>query len=79
MKKKEVPSDYKLRVGVRGQGCSGIKHFLAFDKKKPSDDILEINGLEVVFDKKQALYLAGCKVDYEDKGEEKGFFFDQES
>ncbi len=79
MEKKDIPTGYKLRVGIRGQGCSGVRHFLAFDKPKDSDDIIEFDGLEVIYDKKQALYLAGFKIDFEDRGEERGFFFDKEN
>ncbi len=78
MDKKSIGPEYSLRVGIRGQGCAGVRHFLAFDKPKSSDDISEINGVQVVFDKKQALYLAGYRIDYEDGEEERGFFFSNE-
>ncbi len=77
MEKKNVPKEYSLRIGVRGAGCMGVRHFLAFDKKKTSDDSSTIKGIPVIYEKKQALYLAGYKIEFEDSNEEKGFFFSQ--
>lgn len=74
---KEVPKGYALRIGARGAGCSGIKHFLAFDKPKEHDSSFETQGIKIIFDKRQALYLAGYIIDYQEDTSESGFFFEK--
>jgi iron-sulfur cluster assembly protein len=78
IEKKKISNEYSLRVGIRGAGCSGARHFLAFDKKKSSDDQQKINGIQVVYEKKQALYLAGYRIEFEENEKERGFFFAME-
>ena len=74
-KSKNVPDEYLLRVGIKGAGCAGISYLLGFDKKKSSDDVMNSNGLDILIEKKHAIYLAGMKVDFQDDTEEKGFIF----
>jgi iron-sulfur cluster assembly protein len=73
---KGIPEEYDLRVGIKGAGCAGVSFLLGFDKKKSSDDLMVINGINVLVDKKHAIYLAGVRVDYQNTNEATGFSFD---
>ena len=58
-------SDYGLRVGVVGGGCSGFQYSLNFDNQaKPDDRVLEQNGVRVFVDEMSVQYLAGITIDY---------------
>ena len=52
-----------LRIGVAGGGCSGFNYSLGFDKRLRSkkDAKYDYHGIEVVVDKKSALYLDGTR------------------
>ncbi len=67
-----------LRVGVRGGGCSGFSYALGFDKEydEKADSKTQQHGVDVVVDRKSALYLDGTTVDFFDGLEKRGFTFD---
>lgn len=67
-----------LRIGVTGGGCSGFSYALGFDDKidEAADSSFECHGVQVVVDKKSALYLDGTTVDFFDGIEKRGFAFD---
>lgn len=64
-----------LRVGVKGGGCSGLTYILDFDTKGEFDEVLEIEGLQVLLDQRQALYLMGMEVAYQHGLNDRGFIF----
>ncbi len=47
MQLKNIPDDHGLRLGIKGSGCAGT-FLLGFDKKKRSDKIYNIDGLEIL-------------------------------
>ena len=54
-----------LRVAVRGGGCSGFEYALDFEEEaRPTDFVLEYDGLQVYVDPVSARYLAGTEIDY---------------
>jgi len=66
-----------LRIGITAGGCSGFQYSLGFDDtfNEEKDTRYGHHGVDVVVDKKSALYLDGTTVDfYEDIGR-RGFFF----
>jgi iron-sulfur cluster assembly protein len=75
IKDKSVPAEYGLRIGVQGGGCSGMSYLLGFDKKKESDEVFEIGGVEVIMDKKHGMYVMGMEVDFQDGLNARGFIF----
>ena len=75
MKDQEVPSDYGLRIGVKGGGCSGFTYVLGFDKKSEKDSIFSIGGFTVFVEKGHALYLMGMEVDWLEGLNNRGFVF----
>lgn len=70
--------DLFLRIGVAGGGCSGFSYTLGFDKEfdGTKDSKYDMHGVDVVVDKKSALYLDGTTVDWYDGLEKRGFTFD---
>jgi iron-sulfur cluster assembly protein len=75
MKDKNVPSDYGLRIGVQGGGCSGMSYLLGFDKPKDSDEIFDLEGVQLIMDKKHGMYVMGMEVDFQDGLNARGFVF----
>jgi iron-sulfur cluster assembly protein len=68
----------KLRVGVRGGGCSGFSYTLDLteDEKGETDEELESHGIKILVDMKSLLYLQGTEIDYRDDGMmQQGFLF----
>jgi iron-sulfur cluster insertion protein len=64
-----------LRVRVVGGGCSGFQHKLDLDPamNEKLDEVYELNGVDVVVDKRSALYLDGVTVDFHDDLNKRGF------
>ncbi len=68
--------DYKVRVSVKGGGCSGLMYDLSFDAEvKDTDEIFEDSGIKILVDKKSMLYLLGTTLDFSDGLNGKGFQF----
>jgi len=76
MESKEIPEGYALRIGIQGSsGCSGTNFILGFDQKGDSDLVYNIEGVDVLVDKKQTLYVVGLTVDYFSGSDAQGFTF----
>jgi iron-sulfur cluster assembly protein len=81
---KRIMADQKLeegtvlRVGVTGGGCSGFSYSLGFAKDfdEKVDSKFEYHGVDVVVDKKSALYLDGTTVDFYEGIDKRGFTFE---
>ena len=68
------PDTNYLRVGVKGGGCSGLSYAMDFDDTVTDmDEIVDLNSLKVIIDKKSVLYLYGTELDYSDGLNGKGF------
>lgn len=67
-----------LRVGVTGGGCSGFSYALGFDKAfdAQADSRVQQHGVEIVVDKKSALYLDGTTLDFFEGLDKRGFTFE---
>lgn len=73
-----LPADkVRLRVGVRGGGCSGFSYLLDLVEDEPgeSDETLESQGVRIVCDMKSLLYLEGVEIDFKDEVMGRGFVF----
>lgn len=57
--------DLKLRMGVKGGGCSGMSYTLQLDNQKhEGDEVFQFDGVTVLVDMKSYLFLNGTKLDY---------------
>ncbi len=66
----------RIRVGVRGGGCSGLSYVLDVDTKiTDKDDLYEVDGLPVVIDRKSRRFLEGTVIDYSFQNLLAGFQF----
>ena len=64
----------RLRVYVKGGGCSGFSYGMVFDEKITEDDtILEYNGVKLTVDSQSAPLLQGAEIDYTDGLQGSGF------
>ena len=74
----KLEDDLFLRIGVSGGGCSGFNYTLGFDNNYDAkkDSKYTFHGVDVVVDKKSALYLDGTSVDWFEDAGRRGFTFD---
>jgi iron-sulfur cluster assembly protein len=66
-----------LRLGVLGGGCSGLSYQFKFDTKpRPTDQVLNFDGVQVFIDPKSLVFLDGMTLDWKDSLIQSGFVFD---
>jgi iron-sulfur cluster assembly protein len=71
----------RLRVGVRGGGCSGFTYMLDLTEEPAaeSDDESECHGVKILCDMRSLLYLCGTagdtEIDFKDEVMGRGFVF----
>ena len=67
----------RLRVGVKGGGCSGFSYLLDLtETQKETDETFDQHGITIVCDPKSLLYLSGTTIDFKDEGiAARGFVF----
>lgn len=58
-------SDWGVRVGVKGGGCSGMSYKMDLEQApSEKDHVFEFDGVKVFCDPKSYLYLNGLILDY---------------
>jgi iron-sulfur cluster assembly protein len=65
----------KLRVGVKGGGCSGMSYVLGFDHPTEKDKTFEIDGINCIMNAAHEMYVYGMQIDWEDGLNNRGFTF----
>ncbi len=70
-------AETKLRVGVKGGGCSGFSYMLDLTEEPAADgdEQLESQGVKILVDMKSYLYLNGVEIDFKDEVMGRGFVF----
>ncbi len=76
---KQIADSYCLRLGVKSAGCGIASYVIGFDTANEKDELFEINGLNIIIEKIQLMYLAGKSVDYCNSNGEVGFIFREPS
>jgi len=73
----EMPAETVVRVGIRGQSCSGPAYAFGLDEEYDTtyDDVINQDGLKVVHNKAYGEPLQFVEVDYHETEEKKGFTF----
>ena len=78
IKQQNLPEENtRLRVGVKGGGCSGFSYLLDLteEPKGETDEEIDSNGIKILCDMKSYLYLNGVEIDFKDEVMGKGFVF----
>lgn len=78
IKEQNLPEEQtRLRVGVKGGGCSGFSYMLDLveEPKAETDEEMESHGVKILVDNKSYLYLQGTEIDFKDEVMGKGFVF----
>lgn len=77
IQQQELDADkVRLRVGVKGGGCSGFSYILDLtETQKDTDELFEQHGVKIIVDPKSLLYLGGVTVDFKDEIMGRGFVF----
>ncbi len=69
-------ANVRLRVGVKGGGCSGFSYILDLtENQKDTDELTEQHGIQIICDPKSLLYLGGVTIDFKDELMGRGFVF----
>ena len=74
LKNKGIPEGYGLRIATKGMGC-GVGFKLGFDKKKDSDEEYILDGVQVLIQKREMMFLIGKKIEFYDETDGRGFVF----
>jgi iron-sulfur cluster assembly protein len=78
MQQQSLPiEETRLRVGVKGGGCSGFSYMLDLteEPKGEMDEEMDCHGIKVLCDMKSYLYLNGVEIDFKDEVMGRGFVF----
>lgn len=75
MNEPSFDSANRLRIGVKGGGCSGLSYMLGFDKKTDNDIEYEFEGLPFIMDKAHEMYLMGMEIEWQGGLNSRGFTF----
>ncbi|MCB9845375.1 MAG: iron-sulfur cluster assembly accessory protein [Phycisphaeraceae bacterium] len=78
IQEQELDADkVRLRVGVKGGGCSGFSYVLDLtESQRETDEVFEQHGIKVICDPKSLLYLGGTTVGFRDEIMGRGFVFE---
>jgi iron-sulfur cluster assembly protein len=80
MNEQKVSDDTRVRVGVKGGGCSGFTYTVDFDSRKGKFDLeFESFGLSVLVDKKSHLYIKDTEIDWSNDLNDRGLKFNNPS
>ncbi len=75
MQEEGFDKSQRLRVGVKGGGCSGMTYVLGFDSQTEKDESFEVEGIPVIMEKAHGIYLMGMEVDWQGGLNSRGFTF----
>ena len=71
----DFDSKQRLRVGVKGGGCSGMTYVLGFDMPTDRDQLFEVEDIPCIMEKAHEIYLVGMEIDWHDGLDNRGFTF----
>ena len=65
LRAKKGDDSLKLRVGVKGGGCSGLSYIMALEETpRDNDTVYDMDGVTVMVDPKSAQFISGMILDY---------------
>ena len=75
MSEPQFDTSQKLRVGVKGGGCSGLSYVLGFDEQQADDVEFNVEDIPCIMNKNHELYLYGMQIEWQDGLNSRGFTF----
>lgn len=75
MNEPDFDTNKKLRIGVKGGGCSGMTYVLGFDEQTADDEVYTLDTISFIMNKSHGLYLFGMEVDWQGGLNSRGFTF----
>jgi iron-sulfur cluster assembly accessory protein len=75
MAEENFDKSQRLRIGVKGGGCSGLSYVLGFDAKQEGDEEHEIQGIPVLLNPSHQIDLYGMQIDWQGGLNSRGFTF----
>jgi iron-sulfur cluster assembly protein len=75
MAEENFDANQRLRIGVKGGGCSGMSYILGFDHPGAKDKSFEIEGISCIMNAAHEMYVFGMEIDWEDGLNNRGFTF----
>lgn len=75
MQEEGFDPNQRLRIGVKGGGCSGMTYVLGFEIPEAGDTHFEIEGIPCIMNDSHQLYLFGMEVDWQGGLNSRGFTF----
>ncbi len=75
MAEEDFDNTQKLRVGVKGGGCSGLSYVLGFDSPTEKDETYSTADFDFVMQPAHGSYLMGMEIDWENGLNARGFVF----
>lgn len=75
MSQEGFDTNKKLRVGVKGGGCSGMTYILDFEGKSDQDESFDVEGIPFIIDKSHSIYLIGMEIEWQGGLNSRGFTF----
>lgn len=80
LENKNIPEGYQLRIGIKGGvGCAGVNFLLGFDNKTAHDDEFDLDGVQVIIDRRHMMFLLGTTLDFYEGVDARGFKFVKEN
>ncbi len=62
---KRATPDARIRIGVRGGGCTGFTYVFEWAESiRPTDKVFSAHGVSIVVDPKSLVYLGGMELDF---------------
>ena len=75
MEQEGFDATQRLRIGVKGGGCSGMSYVLGFDHPTEKDKTFQIEGINCIMNAAHEMYVYGMIIDWEDGLNNRGFTF----
>jgi len=75
MEQEGFDTTHRLRIGVKGGGCSGMTYVLGFDTPTEKDEQFDIEGIPCIMEKSHGIYLMGMEIDWQGGLNSRGFTF----